>query len=77
MSTNQFDQYQGLRWGLVAFFLLVEFILIGVGIKGSITPGKLADLVMLAADPNDTAADEIKNIPVVRTLVGGNTVYEA
>jgi predicted amidohydrolase YtcJ len=32
---------------------------------------------MLAADPNDTAADEIKNIPVVRTLVGGNTVYEA
>ncbi len=47
------------------------------GIKGSITPGKLADLVMLAADPNDTAADEIKNIPVVRTLVGGNTVYEA
>jgi predicted amidohydrolase YtcJ len=47
------------------------------GIKGSITPGKLADLVMLAADPHETNADEIKNIPVVRTMVGGRTVYEA
>ena len=46
------------------------------GIKGSITPGKLADLVMLGADPHDTNADEIKNIPVVRTIVGGRTVYE-
>jgi predicted amidohydrolase YtcJ len=46
-------------------------------IKGSITPGKLADLVILAADPHDIAADEIKNIPVLRTIVGGKTVYEA
>jgi predicted amidohydrolase YtcJ len=45
-------------------------------IKGSISPGKLADLVILAADPQDTAADEIKNIPVLRTIVGGKTVYE-
>lgn len=47
------------------------------GIKGSIAPGKLADLVMLGADPNDTVADEIKNIPVLRTIVGGKVVYEA
>lgn len=46
-------------------------------IKGSIGPGKLADLVMLAADPHDTAVDEIKNIPVLRTIVGGKTVFEA
>lgn len=46
-------------------------------IKGSITPGKLADLVILAADPHETAADEIKNIPVLRTIVGGKTVFEA
>jgi predicted amidohydrolase YtcJ len=46
-------------------------------IKGSITPGKLADLVILAADPQDTVFDEIKNIPVLRTIVDGKTVYEA
>jgi predicted amidohydrolase YtcJ len=45
-------------------------------IKGSITPGKLADLVILAADPHDTTADQIKNIPVLRTIVDGKTVYE-
>jgi len=46
-------------------------------IKGSITPGKLADLVILAADPHVTAEDEIKKISVLRTIVGGKTVFEA
>jgi predicted amidohydrolase YtcJ len=46
-------------------------------IKGSITPGKLADLVILGADPHDTPVDEIKNISVLRTIVDGKTVYEA
>jgi predicted amidohydrolase YtcJ len=46
-------------------------------IKGSLTPGKLADLVMLAADPHETPPDEIKNIMVLRTVVGGKSVYEA
>jgi len=46
------------------------------GIKGSLEPGKLADLVMLGGDPHDTIVDQIKNIPVLRTIVGGKTVYE-
>lgn len=46
-------------------------------VKGSIVPGKLADLVILAKDPNDILANEIKNIPVLMTIVGGNVVYEA
>lgn len=46
-------------------------------IKGSISPGKLADLVMLGADPHETYADQIKDIPVLRTIVGGKTVFEA
>jgi len=46
-------------------------------IKGSIVPGKLADLVILARDPNDVIVDEIKNIPVLMTIVGGSVVYEA
>ena len=45
-------------------------------IKGSITPGKLADFVVLADDPHTVAPDKIKDIKIVRTVVGGNTVYE-
>jgi len=47
------------------------------GIKGSITPGKLADFVMLSDDPHTIVAEKIKDITIVRTVVGGNTAYEA
>jgi len=40
-------------------------------IKGSITPGKLADLVVLAEDPRWVSPEEIKDIPVEMTIVGG------
>jgi predicted amidohydrolase YtcJ len=46
-------------------------------IKGSLTPGKLADLVILGADPHTTDPDQIKNIPVLRTLLDGKTVFMA
>jgi hypothetical protein len=46
-------------------------------IKGSITQGKLADLAILGGDPHDTFIDQIKHIPVLRTIVGGKTVFEA
>ena len=43
--------------------------------KGSITAGKLADFVMLDRDPHTTDPDNIKNITVVRTVVGGRTMH--
>src|SRR5579862_1173172 len=45
-------------------------------IKGSITPGKLADFVVLADDPHTVNKEKIKDIEIVRTVTGGSTVYE-
>jgi predicted amidohydrolase YtcJ len=46
-------------------------------IKGSITPGKLADFVVLASDPHTMDASKIKDVEIVRTYVAGSAVYHA
>jgi len=45
-------------------------------IKGSITPGKLADFVVLADDPHTVNKDKIKDIEIIQTVTGGSTMYE-
>jgi predicted amidohydrolase YtcJ len=47
------------------------------GLKGSITAGKLADFVVLADDPHTVNKEKIKDIQIVRTVVGGTTVHQA
>jgi predicted amidohydrolase YtcJ len=46
-------------------------------LKGSITPGKLADFVVLSDDLFTVDKDKIKDLEIVRTVVGGATVYKA
>ena len=46
-------------------------------LKGSITAGKLADFVVLSEDLFTVPAQKIKDIQIVRTVVGGTTVYQA
>jgi predicted amidohydrolase YtcJ len=43
--------------------------------KGSITPGKFADLVLLNGDPTAIPPDEIKKIEVEMTIVDGHIVW--
>jgi len=45
-------------------------------IKGSIAPGKLADYVVLADDPHTVDPSRLKDIEIVRTVVGGEVSYQ-
>jgi len=46
------------------------------GIKGSITPGKLADMAVLNGDPTRTTPEEIKEIKVMLTVIDGRVLWE-
>jgi len=46
-------------------------------IKGSIEPGKLADLAVWAKDPYKTPLRELWKVSIETTLVGGKVVYRA
>lgn len=45
--------------------------------KGSIEPGKLADLIVLDRDPLSCTDEELRDTVVTRTMLGGNWVYES
>ncbi|MGB6473955.1 MAG: amidohydrolase [Candidatus Sulfotelmatobacter sp.] len=45
--------------------------------KGSITPGKLADMVLLSDDIFSIVPEKIREVRVLKTFVGGRLVYDA
>ncbi len=83
MATRK--DYAGRVWGPNQRVTVDEAIRIGTlhgayasaeeALKGSISIGKLADFVILEKDPHQVDPDSIKDIRVVRTVVGGRTMY--
>jgi predicted amidohydrolase YtcJ len=45
--------------------------------KGSITPGKLADMVLLSEDIFSIPAEQIREVRALKTFVGGKLVFDA
>jgi predicted amidohydrolase YtcJ len=45
-------------------------------VKGSIEPGKLADLVVLDRDPHKVSADALRSIDADYTILGGRVAYD-
>jgi predicted amidohydrolase YtcJ len=43
--------------------------------KGSITPGKLADMVILSDNVFDIKPEAIRNVKVKTTIMGGKIAY--
>ncbi|HTY23100.1 MAG TPA: amidohydrolase family protein, partial [Desulfomonilaceae bacterium] len=46
-------------------------------VKGSIEPGKYADMTVLSDEVFTMPKENLKNVKIVKTIVGGNVVYEA
>lgn len=45
------------------------------GWKGSLEPGKVADLCVLSDDPGSVTAEELSELPVTHTVLGGELVH--
>ncbi len=79
--------WDGTSWGVNQRITVDEAIAVNTingayasheeSLKGSITAGKLADFVLLADDPHTVSPDKIKDIQIVRTVVGGDMAYQA
>lgn len=70
-ESNRFDRMEALRMYTAnsGWFTSQE------GVKGSIVPGQLADLVVLSEDYFSIPEDSIKRLESVLTIVGGKPVY--
>jgi predicted amidohydrolase YtcJ len=71
------EQKISVEEALVAYTRAAAYASFDEGLKGTIAPGKLADVVVIDRDLRAIPAPEIRSAKVVRTIVGGRTVFAA
>ena len=59
---------------LRAFTLDAAYLAFEDRIKGSLVPGKLADFVVLERDPLIVAPEDIRDVAIAQTVVGGEVI---
>jgi predicted amidohydrolase YtcJ len=63
--------------GLKSYTIQNAYAAFEEDVKGSLTPGKYADIVVLSKDILTVPAEEIKQAKVLYTIVGGKILYRA
>jgi predicted amidohydrolase YtcJ len=71
------DQAMSRMAALRSYTIAGAFAAFEEDVKGSLTPGKLADVVVLSKDILTVPEDEIRSAKVEYTIVGGKVVYDA
>lgn len=69
------EQAMTRKEALKAYTLWPAYLEFSENKKGSITPGKLADFVVIDRDYFEIPAEDIHKIQVLRTVIGGETVF--
>jgi len=70
------DQRMSREEALKSYTLNAAYAAFEEDIKGSLTPGKLADITVLSKDIMTIPEDEIPSAEVLYTIVGGKVMYE-
>jgi len=70
------DQRMSREQALRAYTIGNAFAAFEEDIKGSLTPGKLADITVLSEDITRVTEDQIQKTQVIYTIVGGKVMYQ-
>jgi predicted amidohydrolase YtcJ len=70
------DQVMTIHEALRAHTMGAAYAAFEEKVKGSIEPGKLADLAVWGADPTTATPAKLLQIPIAMTIIGGKIVYQ-
>ena len=76
-SVNSIPESASMDQAITAYTQGSAFAEFGEKDKGQLVPGKLADFVVLDRDITAVSSQKLLETQVLRTVVGGKTVYEA